>query len=440
MAYPEVAPHWELYEVHLDEAEYLDTQWENALTAPDRYLGHVAQREARLLAHVDALALGGGEVSQRYLRPALAVEEAPRVSAAALALLLQEGTAGRDAVLAALTDGPPQALPGLQRALELCGREDVLPALTALLTPDTDPAVSAVALEVHAAHGRVPSVALESWLVHPEPTVVAAACRVLPFMGTALPAPVLRQWTQALESSEPLVRDAALASGAVLGLRAAWTRCLQVVEAREPSGRLPLLLLAQGGNTQEHARLMELLDEPRSCVDAVWALGHGGRPEAVDACLRLLEDGHAGVARLATESFASITGFPLEDAHLLLDEEPPEDASPAAPLLLEVEKTLPRASPEAARAWWTRQREQRRFAPGMRYLAGVPFSATALVRSFATAPARRWSALALELSIRSRGRHIVSARDFSFRRHQRLATVQGFAPRGEQPFSSLLHS
>jgi uncharacterized protein (TIGR02270 family) len=440
MAYPEVTPHWELYEVHLDEAEYLGTQWENALTAPDRYLVHVAQREARLLAHVDALALGGGEVSRRYLVPALAAGEAPRVSAAALALLQQEGTAGRDAVLAALTEGPPEALPGLQRALDLCGREDVLPGLTALLTPDTASAVTAVALEVHAAYGRLPSVALESWLEHPEPAVVAAACRVLSFTGTALATPVLRRWAQALESSEPLIRDAALVSGAVLGLRAAWTRCRQVVEASGAPGRLPLLLLALGGNTREQALLVELLDEPLARADAVWALGHGGRPEAADACLRLLEDGDAHVARLATEAFAAITGFPLEDAHLLPEEEPPEDESPDAPLLLEVEKTLPRAAPEAVRVWWVRQREQRRFAPGTRYLAGVPFSATALLQSFATAPARRWSALALELAIRSRGRHIVSARDFSFRRHRRLATVHGFAPRGEQPFSSLLDS
>ncbi|SEK53667.1 conserved hypothetical protein [Stigmatella aurantiaca] len=439
MAYPEVTPHWELYEVHLDEAEYLGTQWENALTAPDRYLVHVAQREARLLAHVDALALGGGEVSRRYLLPALAAEEAARVSAAALTLLQQEGTAGRDAVLAALTEGPPEALPGLQRALELCGREDVLPGLTALLTPDTAPAVTAVALEVHAAHGRLPSVALESWLAHPELAVVAAACRVLPFTGTALAAPLLRQWGQALESSEPLIRDAALVSGAVLGLRAVWTRCRQVVEDSGAPGRLPLLMLALGGNTQEQALLVELLGEPRARGDAVWALGHGGRPEAADACLQLLEDGDADVARLATEAFAAITGFPLVDAHVL-SEEPPEDESPDAPLLLEVEKTLPRAAPEAVRAWWARQREQRRFAPGTRYLAGVPFSVTALLQSFVTAPARRWSALALELAIRSRGRHIVSARDFSFRRQRRLTTVHGFAPRGEQSFSSLLDS
>ncbi|MFP2909501.1 hypothetical protein ACLESD_31550, partial [Pyxidicoccus sp. 3LFB2] len=74
MVYPQATPHWELYEVHLDEAEYLCAQWENALTAPDRYLAQVAQREARLLAHVDALALGGGEVSRRYLLPAVATE------------------------------------------------------------------------------------------------------------------------------------------------------------------------------------------------------------------------------------------------------------------------------------------------------------------------------------------------------------------------------
>ncbi|MFP2930624.1 hypothetical protein ACLESO_36585, partial [Pyxidicoccus sp. 3LG] len=71
------------------------------------------------------------------------------------------------------------------------------------------------------------------------------------------------------------------------------------------------------------------------------------------------------------------------------------------------------------------------------YLAGVPFSASALVHAFATAPARRWPVLALELAIRTRGRHRVYVRDFWARRHRQLSTVAGFASRGEQPFSSL---
>ncbi|HYO54396.1 hypothetical protein [Archangium sp.] len=99
---------------------------------------------------------------------------------------------------------------------------------------------------------------------------------------------------------------------------------------------------------------------------------------------------------------------------------------------------LPRAEPGTARAWWAQACEHGRFKPGARYLAGIPFSAAALVQAFETEPARRWPALALELAIRSRGHHCVSARDFSTRRHRQLAAVKGFAPRGEQPFSSLL--
>ena len=437
MGYPEVMPHWDLYERHLDEAEFLQTQWENALIAPDKYLAHVAQREARLLAHVDALALGGDATRRRCLRPALLDEETSRTCAAALALLQQDGIAGRDAVLDALTNGPPSALPGLRRALELCGRGDVLTALRALLTHDVAPTVATLVLAVHAAQRRLPSIPLEDWLEHPAPSVVAAACHVLPFTDTALGPSLLRRWARALESPEHEVRDAALLSGAMLGLRTAWTYTRHVLESSKTPGRVPLLLMALGGNTREQSRLLELLQEPLARADVLWALGHGGRPEAADACLRLLADEDAGLARLATESFAAITGFPLEEDHLLPEDESLEDASPDAPVLLDVEQTLPRAIPTAASTWW---KQQRHIVPGTRYLAGVPFSAATLIQSFTTTPARRWFALALELAIRSRGRVIVSARDFCFRRHRLLATAQGFAPRGEQPFWTLMDS
>jgi hypothetical protein len=53
-------------------------------------------------------------------------------------------------------------------------------------------------------------------------------------------------------------------------------------------------------------------------------------------------------------------------------------------------------------------------------------------------PTRRWSALALELAIRSRGQGIVTPRALSAQRQQQLTRVTGFAPRGEQPFSAFL--
>ncbi|WP_052518025.1 TIGR02270 family protein [Archangium violaceum] len=437
--YPHTTPDWELYEAHLDEAEFLEIQWERALSAPDRRWPDVASREARFLAHVDALALGGRAVAQRLLRPALESEEASRVTSAALALLVDGGEAARDAVLSAFLEGSPEPRPALRRALELCERDDLLPRLMVPLhSTGAEPDVLAAVLEVLAARGQGPGVPLEGFLSHPEPRVVAAACRVLPHPAGVPPTqPVLQRLMAALDSPVPAVRDAALVAGMIQGLRAAWLRCRQVVGSRDTPDRLPLMLLAMGGDERELELLFKRLEEPRLRTDVAWALGHSGRVAAIERCLELLDDADAGVVRLATESLATMTGFPLEGGHVEQEETSHEEAeTPDATVEQEVEKTLPRATPAAARTWWTKERE--RFVSGTRYLGGVPFSIKALVRAFGTMPARRWSALTLELAIRSRGRGIVTPRALSAQRQQQLTRLTGFAPRGEQTFSAFL--
>lgn len=449
--YPGIAPDWELYETHLDEAEFLESQWERALVAPDRRWPDVAQREARLLAHVDALVLGARPVAQRLLQPALESEDVARVTSAALALLEDGSGLARDAVREAFLDGPSEPRPGLRRALELCEREDLLPELTApLLSEDTEPDILAAALEVHTARGRCPDVPLEDLLSSPEPRVVAAACKAVVTLSAPPAGAVLHWLEEAMRSPVFSVRDAALVAGAVLGLRAAWARCLGVVEAcgGASPGRIPLLLLAMGGAAREQELLLSLLGEPHLRADVAWALGHTGRRAAAEACLELLEEPDARVVRLATESFAAISGFPLEDGHLREEaEEAEEDGDgdggegeasdeTSAEAEAEVEKALPRAEPTAARTWWGRER--RRFAPDVRYLGGARLGTASLAPAFGTVPARRWPALAIELAIRSRGKYLLSPRAFSARRRQQLARVAGFPSRAEQPFSILL--
>ncbi len=51
---------WEIERRHLEEAEFVLELWEDALDAPHYTLEELAEgAEQRLLAHVDALAVGG---------------------------------------------------------------------------------------------------------------------------------------------------------------------------------------------------------------------------------------------------------------------------------------------------------------------------------------------------------------------------------------------
>ena len=89
-------PLWDIVEEHLDEAEFLWEQWEHALLAPNYTLDELADGpEARLLAHLDGLVVGGPEVARRLLIPTLDEDVEPtRVRAAALALLLLQNATG----------------------------------------------------------------------------------------------------------------------------------------------------------------------------------------------------------------------------------------------------------------------------------------------------------------------------------------------------------
>src|SRR6185503_21088436 len=94
---------WDVVEEHLDEAEFLFSQWEAGLSSPDYTLEEVEQRlEERLFAQVDGLVAAGAPAASRLLVPALSAEAPSRVAAAALALLSAEGSRGVDAVLGAL--------------------------------------------------------------------------------------------------------------------------------------------------------------------------------------------------------------------------------------------------------------------------------------------------------------------------------------------------
>src|SRR5687767_2503153 len=84
---------WDVIEEHLEEAAFLWTQWETALDAPDFTLSEVADTiEARLLAHLDALEIGGPAVARRLLEPALRDPDPTLSFPAAFTLLLSQDT------------------------------------------------------------------------------------------------------------------------------------------------------------------------------------------------------------------------------------------------------------------------------------------------------------------------------------------------------------
>ncbi|RKH15025.1 TIGR02270 family protein [Corallococcus praedator] len=411
MTTPTGAPlRWDIHETHLEEAAFRWSQWEKALDAPDFTLEEVAELEEAVAAHVDGLVLGGEPVATRLLVPAL-TEDPERIVAAALALLGAEAEYGPALVLAALPSAEPPALAALQRALELSPASSIPTSLPSLLGEDTVPERLALVLDTLGVHGLATAPLCTPFLTHPEPEVAAAALRAVSRARLPLEPALLQR---ALDSRAPVLRDAAILAGLMGGHRAAWTTCQAVANSHLPGGRLPLLLLAMGGEERDMKRLLELLSDEKLRPDVLWALGFSGRVAAADACVELLR--HPPVSALAGEAFSAITGLIIAEQYAVAREEedtalpPLEEEDLDADLTSKPEDALPLPRPQAISEWWGEARQ--RMDVKHRYLSGQPFTPQALLEALTTAPMRRRHALALDLALRSRGAVQVPTRAF----------------------------
>lgn len=169
---------WDIAEENLDEAAFLWSQWEASLVAADYTLDEVARGpEGRLLAHIDALVVGGEPVARRLLRPGLWSEDEEDVFASAFALLMSEEPARLDAVLEVLPQGEPHQCAAIQRALMLAPPGEELGSHLKALLPGASPAVQAVSLSVLTVHRIDPGLPLDAFTTSGQPELELAALR-----------------------------------------------------------------------------------------------------------------------------------------------------------------------------------------------------------------------------------------------------------------------
>ncbi|PTL80015.1 TIGR02270 family protein [Vitiosangium sp. GDMCC 1.1324] len=432
---------WEVHEEYLDEAAFRWSQWEKSLDSPDYVLAEVSELEEALAAHVDGLVLGGERVARRLLEPALAEDEPERIVAAALALLGGETPSGSAAVFTALRQARPPVSAAFQRALELATPQSIPADLPSLLKEESTPELLALVLDTLGVQGLATAPLCSPFFTHPNPQVAAAALRAAGSMRLPLDPGVLRR---ALGSVEPMLRDASIVAGLLGGHRDAWLACQAVAGSRAPSSRLPLLLLAMGGDERDMKRLLELLSDESLRPDVLWALGFSGRVAAAEACLELMRQ--ASVAALSGEAFSAITGLRIEGQYAAERQEPEaEELVPLeqedldADLVPRPEDSLPLPQVDAVASWWKEARS------GMdarnRYLSGQLFTPRVLLDALSSAPMRRRHALALELALRSRGAFHVQTCAFVERQVSALQRARSATPSTfSRPFAEGLHS
>lgn len=367
---------WNIVEEHLDEAAFLYTQWERALLSPEFTLAEVRDRvEERLLAHIDALVVGGKPVAAALLQPAL--EQGCQGAAFAAAMALLADADSEAAVLAALHAAAPPQAGELLRALQLCPS----PRRQALLMP---------------------------LLGAPRPAVRVAAARILGFqqaeLGAALPPLIYSEQTELVKAAlyclryrprsdaESAIRqaswsaDAELATAGLLAAAAAGSpellyTCRQLVRARHPAAATAALLLGLLGGQGDAELLLGAVTAASPPADAaadplnpalLFALGFHGSRAVAAACVDWLRS--PALALGASEAFVTITGVDIDKAGIALPAraEPEDDVDQAsdADLYLPPEAGLIRLDATATASFWAANQD--RFTAANRYFRGQP--------------------------------------------------------------------
>jgi len=387
---------WDIFEEHLDEASFLWGQWERALVAANYALNDVAAGpEARLLAHLDGLVLGGGPVAHELLLPALRADESERSAAAAWGLVQAEHQVDhQDDVIDAMVYGPRTGRRAIARALELSPQADL--DRISKRWPGGSPETRASLIDIVAWRD---SDRARPWLEPAfrsgEAVLLAAALRG----ARRSPDPAFLGWIEdALSSDEHEVRAEAIAAGVCLRSPAAWEACRAAASGTTTAERLPLGVLATSAASRDRLMVRECVADASARRDAIWALGFAGDVEAADTLVEATAD--ETVSRIAAEAFSAITGLVLgstfvepgasrgPDVEEVREDDPPPIVRPEDHLL------APKAN--AVATWWRRARSGHR--PGVRLILGRPRTDESVRAALGTTTMWRREVLWLDLA------------------------------------------
>jgi uncharacterized protein (TIGR02270 family) len=414
---------WNVVEEHLDEAAYLYDRRKTVLVAPSYDFEEVRRGpEARLLAHLDGLVVGGSVVRERLLVPALRDEDAEpeRVAVAMLAMLRSHPPPHElELLVAGLDPARGARLNALCEALALAEAPEVpLRVVQRLATSDV-PALTAPMLRVLAAHRVDPGETLRRFLQSEDPATVQAALEI----AAAVPRRDCLDSCERLLGSEVVgIRDRALDAALSMGSSVAWSVCLR--RARRPTAEDGHCLLLCGllGGAEDHDGLLQLLQAGTQVPAALWSIGFAGRPGHVPALLELMKDAREPIAKLAGEAFASITGYAPGGKGGVSNPEdeivPFEEDDLDADLAPTPVDQLPTLDDAAARAWWAHHRDG--FSDGVRYVLGHPLSGGGLLRALRHGSARRRQPWALGVSIATGGQCVIPTDAFYDRQRIQL--------------------
>lgn len=353
----------DVLEEHLEEIGFLWELRREGLFSPDLTRPDLGRLEARIEAHVEGLLLARGDLLD-LAGPGLLSDEPPVAFASAYALL-RSGREGAQEVLEAFRAASGGGREGLGEALAHGDVRSVKDDLVDCLS-SPDPALAAAAATAVALQ-RLPGLpdrVDERFLLDPDPAVRIAGWRLAALHREAPREDGVRR---GLDDADVAVAREAAVAAAWFSLPAALETCR--ARARSDGGDAPewLRLLAVLGDPTDFGFVLSAAgDRGRDGAGTAGprALGALGHPRGVDALLGMTADEPARAAA-AGAAILKVTGFDASGETRATVREPEAAEGETDEELLD-EVTLP--DPEAARAFWTRERG--RFAGGTRWCRG----------------------------------------------------------------------
>lgn len=388
---------------HADEAPFLWSLRDLAVSAPNYTLEDLAELDERIEAHLEGLRVGG-PAGWEICVEQLAQEEPGEVFVAAVLALESRSLAQIDPVLR-VAEEIPETTRGFISALGWVTPQQLRGTGKTFLNGGS-PFMRRLGIAACALHHVDPGPLLEKALSDEDLTLKACATRAAGQLGRIDLLPELRIQLRTEED-------------AACGFWAAWSSVL-LGERNSALMRLKLLATAEtpfaararqlvpraldAGAAQ--AWLKGLVQDPDWLHTVIGAIGARGDPHYLPWLIKQMENQE--VARVAGEAFSMITGLDLALGNLEAEapEEPenPEDED----ISLDPDEDLPWPAAGPVGDWWAANKE--RFQPGTRYLIGRPITTEHCRQVLATGYQRQRVAAALELALLEPGKPLFETR------------------------------
>ncbi|MGY4828972.1 TIGR02270 family protein [Sphaerotilaceae bacterium SBD11-9] len=371
-------------DIHAGEAAFLWMQRDRAVRSPQFALRHLARLDRRVQAHLQGLRVAGaaGTAAARGL---LAECDAGAVFVNAY-LAFSDADPARMRTTTQLGLSSPAFTRALTAALAWVDLKALRGPLDRLLR-SPDPLHRCIAIGTLTAHRADSGEALALAAASEHRQLRARALRSIGELRRGDLSGPLRE---AANDPDTACRFWAARSRVLLGDASAAIPALEAARAAPALLKPAIDVAMRCGDPRagrDAVRALALQAATRRL--AVHATGALGDPASVPWLIALMDE--PLLARAAGEAFSMITGADL--AYLGLKQDAPDDAPQDED---PDDAGLPWPAPAALTDWWAAERA--RFAPGIRYLAGLPASAASALAVLKAGYQRQRHGAALELA------------------------------------------